>query len=103
MIGGNLTNCTFQDKNMFDDSSEKSHDHYSPAVREAVSVFAMTYAAWERMSKKDLRDNMLRLDALQGCWDALAKARIAETGTGFYLNAEQYQQAVLSIQSNHKS
>jgi len=88
---------------MFDDSSNKSHEHYSAQVREAVSVFSMTYAAWERISKKDLRENMIRLDALQTCWDAVVQARKLETGTGFYLDENQYKEAVSSIQQNRKS
>ena len=87
---------------MFNSPSNKSHEHYSEQVREAVSVFAMTYAAWERMSKKDLRENMIRLEALQTCWDAIVQARKLETGTGFYLNENEYKAATLSIQLNRK-
>ena len=88
---------------MWNDSFELSHAHYSAAVQEAVSVFVMTHAAWNRMRGKDLRENMIRLDALQTCWDTLAQARKAETGCGFYLDEQQYAEAVASISKGRKS
>ena len=63
----------------------------------------MTYAAWNKVRGKDLKENMIRLNALQTCWDALAKARLQETGNGFYLDKEQYIEAVAKIQAGQKS
>lgn len=73
---------------------ELSHAHYSAATQEAISVFKMTYAAWHKIKAKDIRENMIRLDSLQSCWNAVVLARIEETGVGLYLDEAQYKQAV---------
>lgn len=80
-----------------------SHEHYSEAVQEAVSVFKMTYAAWNKLYRKDMKENMLRLDSLQACWNALVLARIAETGVAFYLDEKQYRQAIENMNKTQES
>lgn len=69
----------------------KTHDHYGPEVLEKLEIFQDLYKSYYNTTWIDFKENRIRLDAMQSAWDALAKARKAETGTGFYLKPEKYK------------
>jgi hypothetical protein len=69
----------------------RSHDHYGPEVQEKLEIFQDLWKGYYNTTWLDLKENWIRLDAIQSAWDALAKARKAETGTGFYVTPEQYK------------
>ena len=75
-------------------SQSKSHDHYGPKVKDALKTFEDLFRTYYNTTKVDFKhSNAFRLDAVQAAWDALAKARKEETGTGFYLTKQEHQNA----------
>lgn len=69
----------------------KDHDHYGPETQEALSIFQEMWTSYFNTTWINFKENTHRLDAIQSAWDNLAKARKAETGTGFYLTKEEYE------------
>jgi hypothetical protein len=74
-------------------TAEKDHSHYSSEVQLAVSAFRAAFLAYQKSRSYNLKESAYRLDSVQTAWDNLARARIAETGCGFYMTPKQYQQA----------
>lgn len=66
------------------------HSHYSPVVQEKLRIFQDLWKSYYNATWIKFQENYHRLDAVQGAWDALVRARKAETGTGFYLTPERY-------------
>ena len=66
------------------------HSHYGPVVQEKLKVFQDLWKSYYNTTWIKFRENYNRLDIIQSAWDALARARKEETGTGFYLTPEQY-------------
>lgn len=71
----------------------KDHSHYGPKTQSALLAFQDLWSSYSNLTWLQLRENAMRADAIQCAWDALAKARKEETGTGFYLDAKQYQKS----------
>jgi hypothetical protein len=71
-------------------STEKSHDHYGPEVKKALAEFRDMWLSYHKILDKKLKYDGFRIDSLQNAWNKLAIARQKETGTGFYLTPEQY-------------
>ena len=69
----------------------KPQDHYGPEVQAKLIAFQDLWKSYFSMTWIDMRKDYIRLDAVQCAWDALVKARKAETGTGFYLTPEEYK------------
>ena len=70
---------------------ERDHDYYGDEVKSALQVFQEMWISYSNSTWINLKENAYRLDAIQSAWDALAKARKAETGTGFYLTEQEYK------------
>ena len=73
-------------------SSEEplDHSHYGPEVQEKLSIFQDLFKSYYNITWIKFKENSNRLDIIQSAWDALARARKKETGSGFYLTPEQY-------------
>ncbi len=71
----------------------KDHSHYGERVQEALLAFHDVWKSYSNMTWIQMRENTMRVDAVQAAWDRLAKARKEETGSGFYLDKNQYQAA----------
>jgi cation transport regulator ChaB len=69
----------------------KSHDHYGLEVREKLGIFQDLWKSYYNTTWINFKENSIRMDAMQSAWNALARARKEETGTGFYLTPEQYK------------
>jgi hypothetical protein len=72
---------------------EKDHSHYGPDVQIALTAFRGAWASYISMTKYDFGDDSqnMRTTAMQELWNSIARARKAETGTGFYLNQKEYK------------
>ena len=70
---------------------ERDHDYYGDEVKSALQVFQEMWISYSNSTWINLKENAYRLDAIQSAWDALAKARKTETGTGFYLTEQEYK------------
>lgn len=68
----------------------KSHGHYGPEVLDALNVFQDLWKSYFNTTWIGFKENSIRMDAMQAAWNALARARKKETGTGFYLTPEEY-------------
>lgn len=73
--------------------TDKDHSHYSPEVQFAVTAFRAAFLTYQKSRAYNFKESAYRLDSVQAAWDNLARARIAETGCGFYMTPEQYRQA----------
>lgn len=69
----------------------KDHSHYGPGVQDALKVFQDLWKSYFNSTWIGFRENSIRMDSIQSAWDALARARKAETGSGFYLTSEEYE------------
>lgn len=72
----------------------ESHDHYCQEVRERLYHWERDCMGMYLCHKVEFRERILLIERIQSSWDRLAKARKLHTGTGFYLNKEQYDAAV---------
>lgn len=69
----------------------KDHSHYGPKVRDALYAFQDVWKAYFNKTWIAFKqENAFQLDTVQSAWDALAKARMEETGTAFYLSKTEY-------------
>lgn len=68
----------------------KSHSHYGPEVLDALNVFQDLWKSYFNTTWIGFKENSIRMDAMQAAWNSLARARKKETGTGFYLTPEEY-------------
>lgn len=68
----------------------KDHSHYGPKTQEALIVFQEMWKSYFNTTWINFKENAHRIDAIQAAWNALVKARIIETGTGFYLTKQEY-------------
>lgn len=71
----------------------KDHSHYGEETQDALLAFHDVWKSYSNMTWIQMRDNTMRVDAVQAAWDRLVKARKKETGSGFYLNKDQHQSA----------
>jgi hypothetical protein len=71
----------------------KDHSHYGEKTQEALLAFHDVWKSYSSMTWIQMRENAMRVDAVQAAWDRLVRARKEETGSGFYLNKDQYQEA----------
>lgn len=69
----------------------KDHSHYGPQVQDNLKVFQDLWKSYFNTTWIGFRENSIRMDSIQSAWDALARARKAETGTGFYLTPEEHK------------
>tara|TARA_R110000772_G_scaffold237250_2_gene349169 strand:- start:546 stop:803 length:258 start_codon:yes stop_codon:yes gene_type:complete len=69
----------------------KDHSHYGSEVQDALLAFQSIWTSYMNMTWLQLRDNPARIDSVQTAWNILARARKKETGSGFYVNAEQHR------------
>jgi len=69
----------------------KSHSHYSLETQQAVRHFQDMWFVYENSTWYELKENDYRVVAVQTAFNQLVRARKRETGTGFYLSAEQYK------------
>jgi len=81
------------DWDKYDDRDGVDHSHYGDDVLRALSHYRSCRLAYEKLGKYKFKiENTDRLDAVQNAFDALVKARKRETGIGYYLTLEQYNQ-----------
>jgi hypothetical protein len=69
----------------------KDHSHYGESVQIALLAFQNAWSSYEAMTWLQMRENPARIDSIQTAWNILVRARRSETGTGFFLNREQYE------------
>lgn len=75
------------------------HEHYSENVKQALNNFCIYWAECNAYKKINLQENMHRLWKAQDAFSLLLKARKEETGTGFFLDADEYKEAVRKLQN----
>jgi hypothetical protein len=68
----------------------KDHSHYGSEVQLALKHFQDIWKSYFNTTWMEMRQNSIRMDATQAAWDALARARKEETGSGFYLTKQEY-------------
>jgi hypothetical protein len=71
--------------------TERDHSHYGAETQLALQVFREMWTSYSNTTWIKMKENAYRLDSIQAAWDALAKARRLETGTGFYLTKEEHE------------
>lgn len=69
---------------------EKSHAHYGEEVLNELNTFQDLWKSYFNTTWINFKENSIRMDAMQSAWNALARARKKETGTGFYLTSQEY-------------
>lgn len=69
----------------------RDHSHYGEETQLALQVFQEMWTSYFNTTWIDFKENAHRLDAIQTAWDNLVKARKKETGTGFYLTKQDYE------------
>jgi hypothetical protein len=69
----------------------RDHSHYSDETRDALLAFQDAWTSYSNLTWLQLRDNAFRVDSVQAAWNRLARARKAETGSGFYMDRQQYE------------
>ena len=80
-------------RDKYDDRDGVDHSHYGDDVLRALSHYSSCRLAYEKLGKFKFKiENTDRLDAVQNAFDALVKARKRETGHGYYLTKQQYNQ-----------
>jgi len=83
--------------------SGKSHEHYGQEVHLALRHFLQVWSGARDLHLRRMRDNDFRLDTVQEAWNKVAAARKKETGTGFYLDANQHEKAVNTLKTTKDS
>jgi hypothetical protein len=72
-------------------SDDRDHGHYGAETQQALKLFQEMWLSYNTITRFNFKENSHRLDSVQAAWDSLARARKTETGTGFYLNSQEYQ------------
>jgi hypothetical protein len=80
----------------------QNHDHYGPGVKTALSAFVDAFNSYAIITGTTMKYSSFRLDPVQDCWDLLVQERKKETGTGFYLTPQEYENVNISGSSNRK-
>lgn len=82
----------------------KDHSHYGPETLDALYAFQDAWKAYFNKTWISFQqESSFQLDSMQSAWNKLARERIKETGTPFYLTKEQYQNGNYRRLSNPKS
>lgn len=68
------------------------HSHYGPVVQAAIRYFQKRFATYQALKKSDKTAAREMAIESQKAWAFVQKHRKEETGTGFYLNPEQYKE-----------
>lgn len=79
----------------------KSHEHYGPEVQFALRRFIEVWGGARDLHLRRMRDNDFRLDTVQDAFNKLVRARVKETGTGFYLDSTQHAKAVDNLKNRN--
>jgi hypothetical protein len=71
-------------------SPGKDHSHYGAETQNLLKKYQEMWISYHNTTWINFKENSHRLDTIQAAWDALVKARKQETGSGFYLNKQEY-------------
>lgn len=70
------------------------HAHYSEAVQAIVKELERILPKLERQRRRGRANGPGEVDQAQACWNELMRARKQETGVAYYLDPEQYKEAL---------
>jgi hypothetical protein len=68
-------------------------NHYSLETRRILTRFQMAFQELRKIGRVEYNEHAERAEIVNRYWKELVRARIAETGTPWYLDKEQYRKA----------
>lgn len=83
----------------YDDAEEKklekidylaNHRHYSEETQKALQHYQHNSIGMFFLHRCEWSERVVRLESIQAAWNLFIRARKAETGTGFYLDPQEY-------------
>lgn len=71
-----------------------SQNHYSANTRRLLTKFQIAFQELRKIGRVEWNEHAERAELVDRCWRDLVRARVAETGTPWYLDKEEYAKAV---------
>lgn len=71
-----------------------SQSHYSLKTRRVLTQFQAAFQNLRKIGRVEWNEHAERAEIVERYWKELVQARIAETGTPWYLDKEEYAKAV---------
>lgn len=70
------------------------HHHYNENTQKLLRAYQISSIGMFLLSRCEWSERVIRIECIQSAWDAFIRARKEETGTGFYLNPEEYSKVI---------